>query len=309
MKKVKPFVKWVGGKRQLLEQLERYYPDELKKGTINCYIEPFLGGGAVCFSILEKYKIKNVYLSDKNSDLILTYNVIQKKHDILLEFLEQYQKLYDETILEKRYDLFRTIRKHFNEQRFEINYKRLSENWIPRAAQFIFLNRTCFNGLFRLNSKLEFNVPFGKYKTAKIYDLDNIKAVSSALQNAEIIQAEYFSCYEKANDNTFIYLDPPYRPIKQTSSFTTYTGTEWTDKQQIELASFFQKLDKEKRAKLMLSNSDPTNINTNDTFFERTYYGYNFFKIFANRNINCNGAGRGKINELIITNYRGNNET
>jgi len=304
MERAKPFIKWVGGKGRLLGQFERYYPDELKNGAINYYVEPFLGGGALYFSILGKYKIKNAYLSDLNRDLVLTYNVIQKKHDDLLDFLEQYQGLYDETEIDKRKTMFLSFRKHFNEQRFEINYKKLSENWIPRAAQFIFLNKTCFNGLFRVNSKGEFNVPFGKYKTVSIFDSDNISAVSAALQNAEIVHAEYLNCYNKVDGKTFVYFDPPYRPLTQTSNFTTYTGAEWKDKQQIELAVFFQKLDREKGAKLMLSNSDPTNINPNDTFFEKAYRGYNFYKVSANRAVNCNAAGRGKINELIITNYR-----
>jgi len=303
MEKAKPFIKWVGGKGRLLGQFERYYPDELKNGAINNYVEPFLGGGALYFSILEKYGINNAYLSDLNRDLVLTYNIIQKKHDDLLDFLEQYQRLYDETEIDKRKDMFLSFRKHFNEQRFEINYKKLTENWIPRAAQFIFLNKTCFNGLFRVNSKGEFNVPFGKYKTVSIFDPDNIMAVSAVLQNAEIVHAEYTNCYNKINGKTFVYFDPPYRPISQTSNFTAYNGAEWTDKQQMELAVFFQKLDREKGAKLMLSNSDPTNINPNDTFFEKAYRGYNFFKISANRAVNCNSAGRGKINELLITNY------
>jgi len=303
MGNAKPFIKWVGGKGQLLEQFEQYYPDELKKGSINYYVEPFLGGGALYFSILGKYKIKNAYLSDLNSDLVITYNIIKKRCDALLDFLEQYQRRYDKTAIDKRYDLYLSFRKHFNEQRFEINYKKLSENWIPRAAQFIFLNKTCFNGLFRLNSKGEFNVPFGKYKTANIFDPDNIMAVSAALQDAEIVQAEYSSCYAKVDSKTFVYFDPPYRPLTQTSNFTTYTGAEWTDKQQIELAVFFKKLDREKGARLMLSNSDPTNINPNDNFFKKAYHGYNFFKVSANRAVNCNGARRGKINELLITNY------
>jgi DNA adenine methylase len=129
------------------------------------------------------------------------------------------------------------------------------------------LNKTCFNGLFRLNSKGEFNVPFGKYKSAAIFDPDNISAVSATLQNAEIVQAAYSDCYANVNSKTMVYFDPPYRPITQTSSFTTYTGSEFTDKQQIELARFFQRLDMEKEAKLMLSNSDPAEVNPNDTFF------------------------------------------
>lgn len=309
MVKAKPFIKWVGGKGQLLDQFEQFYPKKLKKGSIKNYVEPFLGGGASYFSILEKYEIQNAYLSDLNHDLILTYKVIQKKHSELLDFLEQYQRQYDETIIEKRYDLFLAIRKHFNEHRFEINYKKISDNWIPRAAQFIFLNKTCFNGLFRLNSKGEFNVPFGKYKTAKIYDPENIQAVAYALRNASIVQSTYSECYANVDDKTMVYFDPPYRPLTQTSSFTTYTGAEFTDKQQMELAYFFKKLDKEKNAYLMLSNSDPTGLNPQDTFFERTYKGYNINKVFANRAVNCNGAKRGKISELLITNYGINDES
>jgi DNA adenine methylase len=303
IERAKPFVKWVGGKGQLLEQFEHYYPNELKIGTINNYVEPFLGGGALYFSIMGKYKPGNAYLSDMNHDLILTYSIIQKNHEALLDFLEQYQRRYDETTIDKRYELFLTIRKHFNKQRSEINYKKLAKNWIPRAAQFIFLNKTCFNGLFRLNSKGEFNVPFGKNKTANIFDPDNIRAVSAALQNAEIVQAEYSDCYKKVDSKTFVYFDPPYRPLSRTSDFTAYTGAEWTDKQQLELANFFQKLDREKGAKLMLSNSDPANTNPDDTFFEEAYRGYNFFRVSANRAVNSNGTGRGKLNELLITNY------
>lgn len=309
MDKAKPFIKWVGGKGRLLEQFERYYPNELKKGAIKNYVEPFLGGGALYFSILEKYEIQNAYLSDLNRDLILTYRVIQKRPDTLLDFLEQYQKRYDETAPDKRYDLFLAVRKHFNEQRFEINYKKISDNWASRASQFIFLNKTCFNGLFRLNSKGEFNVPFGKYKTANIFNPDNITAVSHALQNAEIVETAYKGCWTSVDNKTFVYFDPPYRPITKTSSFTTYTGSEFTDKQQIELAEFFQKLDKEKGAKLMLSNSDPTGINPDDTFFEKAYQGYIINKVSANRAVNRNGAGRGKISELLITNYGGSDES
>ncbi|MFQ3609449.1 MAG: Dam family site-specific DNA-(adenine-N6)-methyltransferase, partial [Chloroherpetonaceae bacterium] len=238
-----------------------------------------------------------------NKDLVLTYQVIQQRPHDLLDFLEQYQKDYDQTEQEKRNDLFLAVRKHFNLQRFEINYKKLSDNWIPRAAQFIFLNKTCFNGLFRLNSKGEFNVPYGKYKTAMIFDEPNLLATSKALQNATIQQANYSSCFDKVNENTFVYFDPPYRPISPTASFTTYTGSEFTDSEQLQLAQFFKKLDKEKGAKLMLSNSDPKNENPNDDFFERAFSGYNIFRVSAGRAVNSNGEKRGKIKEILITNY------
>ena len=303
MTKARPFIKWVGGKNQLLEQFENYYPAELIKGTIQNYIEPFLGGGAVFFALSQRYKIKSAYLSDLNKDLILTYQVIQQRPNDLLDFLEQYQKNYDQTEQEKRKDLFLAVRKHFNLQRFEINYKKLSDNWISRAAQFIFLNKTCFNGLFRLNAKGEFNVPYGKYKTAMIFDEPNILAVSKVLQNAEIQQANYTSCFDKVTENSFVYFDPPYRPISPTASFTTYTGIEFKDKEQLQLAQFFRKLDREKGAKIMLSNSDPKNENPEDDFFERAFPGYNIYRVSASRAVNCNGEKRGKINELLITNY------
>lgn len=303
MIKAKPFIKWVGGKNQLLEQFENYYPKELRKGVIKNYVEPFLGGGALFFFLSQRYKIEKAYLSDLNKDLILTYQVIQQCPNELLDFLEQYQKDYDQTEQEKRNNLFLAVRRHFNSQRFEINYKRLSDNWIPRAAQFIFLNKTCYNGLFRLNAKGEFNVPFGKYKTVMIFDEPNILAVSRALQNAEIQCANYSDCFDKVTENTFVYLDPPYRPISPTASFTTYTGIEFNDEKQLQLAQFFRRLDQEKAAKLMLSNSDPKNENPEDDFFEKAFSGYNIFRVSANRAVNCNGDKRGKISELLITNY------
>ncbi|MCL2519392.1 MAG: Dam family site-specific DNA-(adenine-N6)-methyltransferase [Spirochaetaceae bacterium] len=299
----RPVLKWAGGKGRLLKQFEEYYPYQLENGMINCYVEPFLGGGALYFALSVKYKIKQAYLYDLNQDLILTYNVVQKRANDLLKILEAYQKRYDETPTEERNTLFLSIRKDFNESKPEIDYKNISKDWVLRAAQFIFLNKTCFNGLFRVNQKGKFNVPFGKYKTVKIYDPTNIKAVSKCLKNAEIIHAEYFNCYPHINEQTFVYFDPPYRPLSSTSSFTTYTGFEFTDKNQLELANFFKKLDKEQGAKLMLSNSDSTNINPNDSFFEEAYKGYNFFKVSASRAINCKADGRGKINELLITNY------
>ena len=302
-KKAKPFLKWAGGKNQLLRQYQNYYPPELQRGKIKKYIEPFIGGGAVFFEIMQEYNIQSSYISDVNKNLILTYRVIQQQPDILLEFLEQYQKEYDNTAEEKRSHLFLSMRKHFNSQQFEINYKKFSDNWIPRAAQLIFLNKTCFNGLFRLNSKGEFNVPFGKYKNPNIMDSSNILSVSQVLQNTEIMIADYKNCFDRADEKTFVYFDPPYRPISRTASFTNYSGFEFTEKQQIELACFFRKLDTEKHSRLMLSNSDPKNENPDDDFFEKVYNGYSLHRVHANRMINCNADKRGQINEIVITSY------
>jgi DNA adenine methylase len=301
--KAKPFIKWAGGKGRLLEQIDAFFPQELKNGSIQNYVEPFLGGGAVFFSVSEKYQIKNAYLSDLNRDLILTYKVIQKKAALLLDILHQYQTRYDTSAETQRYESFFDLRGHFNEQRLKINYRHFSENWLTRAAQFIFLNKTCYNGLFRLNAEGEFNVPPGKYKKPVIFDERTILTASAVLQNAEIVFADYSQCYPKVDASSFVYFDPPYRPITRTSYFTAYTGAEFGDKQQIELARFFRRLDTEKGAKLMLSNSDPANANPNDTFFEEAYSGYNISRVSASRAVNCNGAKRGKINELLIINY------
>ncbi len=301
--KAKPFLKWAGGKNQLLKQFENYYPPELRKGKIERYVEPFIGGGAVFFEIMQKYNIRSSYISDVNKNLILTYRVIQQQPDILLEFLEQYQKKYDSTHEEKRADMFLSMRKHFNTQQIEINDRTFSDNGIPRAALLIFLNKTCFNGLFRLNSKGEFNVPFGKYKKPTILDSDNIMSASRILQNTEILNSDYQNCFESVDEKTFVYFDPPYRPLTKTASFTNYAGFKFTDRDQVELAHFFKKMDNEKHARLMLSNSDPKNENPEDCFFEQIYNGYRLHRVHASRMINSNAAKRGQINELVITNY------
>jgi len=303
MNNLKPFVKWVGGKSQLLEQYKNHLPPELKNNEIKKYVEPFLGGGAMYFAISQKYEIKNAYLSDLNRDLILTYLVIQQKPEFLLDILKQFQNEYDTTGQEKRNCFYLSKRDFFNQQRFEINYAKISDNWFLRAALFIFLNKTCFNGLFRLNSKGEFNVPYGKYKTVSIFDEKNILGASEILQNATITHSKYDDSYNIINKDTFVYFDPPYRPLNKTSNFTSYTDNDFPEAQQVALAEYFRKLDTEKNAKLMLSNSDPANINPNDNFFEKLYDGYNIHKISASRSINCKGNKRGKINELLITNY------
>ncbi len=299
----KPFLKWAGGKKQLLEQLKNYYPVELQNGTIKNYVEPFLGGGAVFFEVLQKFNVNNAYLSDINKDLILTYQVIQQKPENLLEYLAQYQKRYDQTEQEKRNNLFLTLRRQFNAQKSEINYQTLSDRAVLQAALFISLNKICFNGLFRLNSKGLFNVPYGKYKTAMILDEMNILAVCHLLQKTEITAVDYTNCWDSVNEESFVYFDPPYRPISQTANFTTYMGFEFKDSDQLKLAQFFRELDQRKGAKLMLSNSDPTSNNPHDDFFEKAYLGYNFFRVSANRSINSDSKKRGKINEYLITNY------
>jgi DNA adenine methylase len=302
--KAKPFLKWAGGKGQLLNQFECYYPSELHKQKIKKYSEPFLGGGAVFFEVMQRFGVETAYISDINKDLILAYWVVQQKTEQLIDCLRKYQKLYDETLIEERNNLFLTVRQDFNAERLKINYQKISDSWVLRAAKLIFLNKTCFNGLFRLNSKGEFNVPFGKYANPTILDEPNLWSVSSILQRAEISIGNYETCYDKIDNQSFVYFDPPYRPLSKTSSFTTYAGHEFLDKDQIQLAKFFHQLDREKGAKLMLSNSDPKNENPNDYFFEHIFINYYFHNVSANRAINSNAEKRGAIKELIITNYQ-----
>lgn len=302
--KAKPFLKWAGGKGQLLAQYEKYFPIELINGEIETYIEPFIGGGAVFFEVIQKYPVSFSYISDVNQDLILTYQVIQQQPVALLDLLERYQQNYVKTAPTDRNTLFLSVRETFNSERIDISDQQFSSTWIPRAAQLIFLNKTCFNGLFRLNTKGEFNVPFGKYKNPTICDPNNILLVSKLLQNTEIQVSKYQDCLSRANEKTFIYFDPPYRPISRTASFTTYAGSVFTDQEQIELANLFRKLDTEKQAKLMLSNSDPKNEQVGDDFFETIYQGYHLYRVYANRMINSNARKRGQINELVITNYK-----
>jgi DNA adenine methylase len=301
-KTTKPFIKWAGGKTQLLPQFELKFPDELKLGTIKNYYEPFLGGGAVYFHIAQKYNIENSILFDINEELILVYKVIKEDPSTLIEFIDNYKKKYHLLNEKDQEDFFYEIRNSYNSNRFNINHKKFSENWIPRAAQMIFLNKTCFNGLFRLNSKGEFNVPFGRYKNPQFYENDNILKISKLLQHTELFVSDFSDLENFVSNNSFIYFDPPYRPISKTASFTSYSKNDFNDEDQIRLSKIFKNLDK-KDVKLMLSNSDPKNVNPNDNFFETHYKNYNIQRVSASRMINCNGEKRGKINELIITNY------
>jgi DNA adenine methylase len=307
-KLAKPFLKWAGGKSQLLAQFERLYPLELKQGRIKRYIEPFIGGGAVFFEVAQKYEIESAYLYDINVELVLAYKVIQKAPEKLIERLYKLSEIYKGFTEDRRKSFFYEIRDSYNSQRANIDYQRYSENWVLRAAMLIFLNRTCFNGLFRLNSKGGFNVPHGRYANPRILDEENLIAVSRLLRNAEILAGDFELCEKAITANSFIYFDPPYRPLNKTSSFTSYSTFDFNDEQQARLADFFRGLDNKYDSKLMLSNSDPKNEALEDTFFEELYHGFYINQVFANRMINSNSSGRGQISELLITNYEVENE-
>ncbi len=298
----KPFVKWVGGKRQLLKQFERLYPADLKTKKIKNYYEPFVGGGAVFFGVAQNYEINNAYLYDINEELILTYKVIQRNVEKLVEFLSRYDGLYKKLSEKDRKRFFYEVRQSYNLQRFNIDYNRYSDDWIPRAAQTIFLNRTCYNGLFRFNSKGEFNSPAGKYKNPRILDEQNLVNVSKLLEIATIKRADFSEIKKDIKEDSFVYFDPPYRPISKTAGFTSYSKFAFQDNEQIRLANLFYELD-EQGHKLMLSNSDPKNTNSEDDFFEILYKKYYITRVDAKRSINSDGSKRNLIKEIVVTNY------
>lgn len=257
----KPFLKWAGGKTQLLEQIRRNLPDELQNGKITRYVEPFVGGGAVFFYLSQMFSdLKDFVIADVNYELILLYKVIQNEIEKLILELQTISNTYLPLDNKRREEYFYDIRDTFNNNLSSIDFMQFHENWVLRAAQIIFLNRTCFNGLFRVNSKGKFNVPFGKYDNPTILDERNLKAASSLLKNTNIILGDFSSIEHYVDDSTFVYFDPPYRPISKTASFNSYAKNVFNDQDQLRLADFYRKLDK-KGAKLLLSNSDPTNIN------------------------------------------------
>jgi len=298
----KPFLKWAGGKGQLIEAFSRFYPEELKTGKIIHYYEPFIGGGAVFFDVAQQFEIKSATLYDINEELVLAYRVIQNDVDSLISVLEDFKKKYEKLNDEKRTEFYYGVRDSFNLEKGKINFAAYSKKWVKRAAQIIFLNRTCFNGLFRFNSKGEFNVPQGKYKNPKILDEQNLQKVSEILQIAEIKRADFSGMENDFQEKAFVYFDPPYRPISKTSGFTAYSSNSFGDAEQIRLAGLFSKLNK-KGAKLMLSNSDPKNTDTDDNFFDDLYKSYFIYRIPAKRIINSNANKRHAINEIVVTNY------
>lgn len=292
---VKPFLKWAGGKGQLLDEIGKYYPfnEKIKK-----YAEPFVGGGAVLFNILNNYELEEIYISDINFDLINTYMIIRDNVEELIGLLLKYQKEYIFLNEEERKIYYSQKREEFNKLKSE----KINLEEINRAALMIFLNKTCFNGLYRVNKKGLFNVPIGAYKNPMICDEDNLRAISKKIKDIKIVCADYKKCVDFIDNTTFVYFDPPYRPLTDTASFTSYTENGFGDKDQIELAEFIKEIEK-KGAKVLISNSDPKNFNENDNFFDKLYADKKIVRINAARMINSNSQKRGKIKEILISNF------
>jgi len=295
----RPVLKWAGGKGQLLEQIEQKLPLKLKMNGIKRYIEPFVGGGAVFFDIYNRYNIQEAFLFDINPELVILYNVIKRDVENLITELTKIQTEYKHTDDTKAYYYAR--RDEYNDFDKDVDANMYRSSFVRRAALTIFLNRTCFNGLFRVNSKNKFNVPMGKYTNPRILDEENLHNVSEALQIATIMQADFGAASDYVKADTFIYYDPPYRPIRETSSFNSYAVGDFDDEEQKRLKSVFDACN-QMGALQMLSNSDPTNY-IDDPFFDDLYKDYKINRILAKRLINSKADGRDAIRELLITNY------
>ncbi|HHQ45505.1 MAG TPA: DNA adenine methylase [Candidatus Altiarchaeales archaeon] len=275
-------VKWAGGKKQLLDQFKTLYPKEF-----NDYYEPFIGGGAVFFHLKQLDGHRKYFISDNNKDLVEVYRAVKDDIDQLIKLLETYKKNHMKNPKEHYYK----IRDDFNK----------TTSGVERAAEFIYLNKTCFNGLYRVNSKGGFNVPIGNYKNPGIVNEKSLRKASRLLQGVEIECMPFEETLKLPKKGDFIYLDPPYHPLSETSSFTSYTKEDFTEKDQERLLEYYKKLDR-RGCLLMLSNSDTE-------FIKQLYRDYDLHKVKAKRAISCKGEGRGEIKELVITNYKTKKQT
>lgn len=291
----KPFLKWAGGKGQLINTFDEMFPNELKESKIKTYIEPFVGGGAVLFHVLQNYDIEKAYINDINKELINCYRCIKADVNEVIKQLEVLEKEY--LFCDDRTKYFYNVRDRYNSIHLNGHYD------FEKCADFIFLNHTCFNGLYRVNKSGKFNVPHGKYKKPLICDKDNLLLCSKLLQKVEISFGSYEQVLSNADKNTFIYFDPPYRPLIENNSFVSYDKSGFDDSDQIKLAENFKDLDK-KDCLLMLSNSDPKNTNENDNFFDDLYKGFEIERVYAKRMINCQASKRGDITEIVVMNYK-----
>lgn len=301
MSKAKPFLKWVGGKGQLLSQLEAMLPVDFAVWDNVTYIEPFVGGGAMLFHMLQHHpQITRAIINDINPDLVTCYRVVRDKPMDLLHALEEIQKEYHALQTEER------RRSFFLSKREIFNGKGLED--VENTTLFFFLNRTCFNGLYRVNKSGAFNVPFGKYETPTICDRATIMADSELLQKVEIMQGDFEATYEKAEGNTLFYLDPPYRPLSSTAAFKDYAKEAFGDKEQVRLKQFCDRIEQAGYC-FMLSNSDGLAAAHADRFFDELYAAYRIERVWASRNINSVASKRGKLTEILVHNFESSSFT
>ena len=294
----KPFLKWAGGKGQLLNQLDTFLPQLLDNEPFT-YIEPFVGGGAMLFHMLQKFPtITKVIINDINPYLVTAYRTIKDNPKELIERLAELERQYLEQECEEgKKEFFLNVRKVFNEDTLDE---------IDRTKYLIFLNRTCFNGLYRVNAKGKFNVPFGRYLNPTICNTETILADSEALNKVDstILNGDFEQTFDHLGAGlNFFYFDPPYRPLNATSSFNSYVKEEFNDDEQVRLRDYCAMLDGLYGIQWMLSNADCSAKNPEDLFFENIYGNFHINRVYASRSINANPAKRGKLTELLICNY------
>ncbi len=290
----KPFLKWAGGKTQLMGAIERIFPAFISQGSFT-YVEPFVGSGAVLFRMLSQFpNLQKAVINDVNSDLINTYKIIASHPEELIQILESLQR--DFHALEENEE---GKKQYYYQKRADYNAR--NKQPVLQAALFIFLNRTCFNGLYRVNRKNEYNVPMGSYKTPTICDAQNLRAVSRALKGVEICCGDFEKTLEHVDGHALFYLDPPYKPLSQTSGFNAYMQDNFDDREQIRLRDFCNRLHSLGHT-WILSNSDVKGTDENNDFFDDLYAGYTIRRVAARRNINSKADKRGALTELLITN-------
>ena len=295
MAKAKPFIKWVGGKGQLIGQLENLLPADFDKKQDVTYIEPFVGGGAMLFHMLQSHgNIRHAVINDINPNLTTCYKVVRDSPQELIyslrEMQDDYYAIEDE---ERKKEYYMRMRDRFNNN---------PTDPIENTTLFFFLNRTCFNGLYRVNKSGKFNVPYGRYVRPLICDADTIYADSKLLQDVTILTGDFEQTFEYITGNTFFYFDPPYRPLSDTSSFNDYAKETFNDISQIRLKHFCDRI-QAVNAFFMLSNSDCLGKDGTDRFFDDLFKDYNINRVWASRSVNANGLKRGKLTEIVVRNY------
>lgn len=290
----KPFIKWAGGKKQLIKEIESIIPDEFNNDKFS-YIEPFVGGGAVLFHILNNYpNLQKAVINDVNTDLTNTYKTVKYNVNELIVTLQEWQAEYYELLSDEP-----QLKEYYYSKRSQFNTRK--SDIATQSALFIFLNKTCFNGLYRVNRKNEFNVPIGRYKKPLICDTENLLSVNKLLHKVEILNGDFETTQDYVENNTLFYFDPPYKPLNETSNFTSYTKNQFDDNEQIRLAEFCKRLDKLGYS-WILSNSDVKNDITNDDFFDELFKNFKINRVLAKRSINSKSTKRGQLTELLITN-------
>jgi len=301
--KARPFLKWAGGKRRLIEQLTPLLPVGLHSGHIDTYVEPFIGAGALFIHLAQNFPLRRFVISDVNKELYIIYRVIQRNAREIISQLTEIAEQFLPATVEKQQVMYYTIRDELNLARPQFDFTVYSPQWIERAAQLLFLNKTCYNGLFRTNKKGLFNVPFGRHKKPRIVKPDNILLISRLLRNVHILRGDFSSTLKYIDDRSFVYCDPPYRPLSTTANFTTYADRIFSDNDQKRLATFCHTIDKYIGAKFLVTNSHPANNIQEDAFMEQLFKGYSFTTVRASRPINSRAGHRGRIKELVVRNY------